>query len=201
MNEKSIENKTRETLINTGALLIHRQGYNNTGLKEILEAAGVPKGSFYFYFKSKEDFGLQLIDHYRDMLEGIFRHNADNKSLDPLERLDSFLNRIETIAEKTAFTLGCPIGNMVQELSAINENFRQKLLEAYNGMIGMIAGLLEEAREGGRVSSDTDCRELARFLFNSYQGALLHMKAEKSTAPLEVMRKFFRRYIELNQKQ
>ena len=49
-----------------GARIIHENGYNNTGIQEILIAAGVPKGSFYFYFKSKEDFGLQLVDFYLD---------------------------------------------------------------------------------------------------------------------------------------
>ncbi len=55
---------TRDKILEHAALIIHKKGFNNTGIQEILESAGVPKGSFYFYFRSKEDLGLALIDHY-----------------------------------------------------------------------------------------------------------------------------------------
>jgi TetR/AcrR family transcriptional repressor of nem operon len=55
---------TREKILNAAAQLIHRQGYNRTGLQEILTTAGVPKGSFYFYFKSKEDLALALVNRF-----------------------------------------------------------------------------------------------------------------------------------------
>jgi len=55
---------TKSRLIEIGAEIIHLKGFNHTGIKEILEAAQVPKGSFYHYFESKEDFGLQVIDYF-----------------------------------------------------------------------------------------------------------------------------------------
>jgi len=71
---------TREEIIRKGAELIHAQGFNATGLKQILQVAGIPKGSFYFYFKSKEDFGLAIIDYFNAIINGIFtRYLSDKK--------------------------------------------------------------------------------------------------------------------------
>ena len=60
----SMRQNTRQKILEVGAEIIHLKGYNHTGLQEILQAAGVPKGSFYNYFKNKEDFGLQVIDFF-----------------------------------------------------------------------------------------------------------------------------------------
>ena len=63
---------TREKIIHEGARLIHAQGYKATGIQQILDAVGIPKGSFYFYFKSKDDFGCAVIDHFTETIGEIF---------------------------------------------------------------------------------------------------------------------------------
>ena len=83
---------TRQKILETGARIVHRKGFNHTGIQEILEAAGVPKGSFYNYFKNKEDFGLHVIDYYVVHFEGLAQQMLDDTSLAPLKRLVNILN-------------------------------------------------------------------------------------------------------------
>jgi TetR/AcrR family transcriptional repressor of nem operon len=82
--------KTR--LLRTGARIVHQKGFNDAGLQEILEEAQVPKGSFYFYFKSKEDFGLQLIDYYADFFLNKADEMSDAEDGTYLERLKRYLD-------------------------------------------------------------------------------------------------------------
>lgn len=89
--------ETKERIIARGAELIHRQGFNNTGIKEILDAAEVPKGSFYFYFKNKEDFGLAVIDHYRSMFREMNAGLLTSTEGTPLERLEFFSAHLKSI--------------------------------------------------------------------------------------------------------
>ena len=67
---------TRDRIIETGAEIIHRKGFNHTGIQEILTAAGVPKGSFYNYFKSKDEFGLEVIDYFSAHFKRIAKENC-----------------------------------------------------------------------------------------------------------------------------
>ena len=67
------KDSAKDRILTHAAQIIHKKGFNNTGIQEILESAGVPKGSFYFYFKSKEDLGLALIDHYAERFGSMWR--------------------------------------------------------------------------------------------------------------------------------
>jgi TetR/AcrR family transcriptional regulator, transcriptional repressor for nem operon len=73
----------RESIIRHGALLIHSKGYNNTGLADVLKAAKVPKGSFYFYFKSKDELGLAVLDHYWEFIQGMAGAHCSDPGIPP----------------------------------------------------------------------------------------------------------------------
>ncbi|MBN1634920.1 MAG: TetR/AcrR family transcriptional regulator, partial [Deltaproteobacteria bacterium] len=123
---------TRETIIKEGARLIHAKGYNNTGLKEILNAAGVPKGSFYFYFTNKEDFGLQVIDSFAGFIQHMATKQMGDPNTPPLQRLERFFNAYLNHFETMGFKYGCPIGNLMQEMSDLNDTFRNKIDSIYS---------------------------------------------------------------------
>ena len=79
--------QTKELLLAKGAEILHRKGFHDSGIQEVLEATGVPKGSFYYYFKSKEDFGLQVIDIYAGVIFQTLHSNMDDPEKPVLERL------------------------------------------------------------------------------------------------------------------
>jgi TetR/AcrR family transcriptional repressor of nem operon len=182
------KSSARESIIRHGASLIHAKGYNNTGLSDILKAARVPKGSFYFYFKSKDEFGLAVLDHYGRFIEHMAAAHCSDKALPPLQRLERFMDVYHGLFESMGFSCGCPIGNLMQEMSDLNEDFRTRVSDIYSGMGEFMAGLLEEAREKGDIPSSVDADATARFILNSWEGAIMHMKVTKNDAPLKLFK-------------
>ena len=180
---------TRLSILEKGARIIHKKGYNHTGIQEILDAAGVPKGSFYHFFKSKEDYGLRLLDHYA----GFFVNKAGallNKTdRPPIQRLRSFFDDFRGFFEDNACELGCPIGNLSQEMGDLNPAFRKKLEEIFKMMVAPVEKLLKAAQERDELSPNRDTREMADFIINSWEGAILRMKVQKSPDALRLFDK------------
>jgi len=175
----------RQKILDAGAEIIHAKGFNNTGLKEILDAAGVPKGSFYFHFKSKEDLGLQLIAHHGAAFRKLAGECFFDQSRSPLERLRRFFEALANKMENDGFRLGCPVGNLVQEMSDLSPAFRERLAAAMAWMQGLVVHQLEEARLNDKLLPGPQPAETARFILNSWQGAVMAAKLEKSRAPLD----------------
>ena len=111
-----MEKGVKQRILEKGAEIIHRKGYYHTGIQEVLDAADVPKGSFYNYFDNKEDFGLQVIDHFVAQFDGMAREILENQSIPPLERVRKLLDRFIDLFRSKQYTLGCPIGNLGQEM-------------------------------------------------------------------------------------
>jgi len=182
------KDSTRQSIIRHGAFLVHSKGYNNTGLSDILKAAGVPKGSFYFYFKSKDDFGLALVDYYWEFIQRMAETYCSDSSIPPLERLAGFMDAYHGLFETMGLRGGCPIGNLMQEMSDLSEDFRDKVGDVYLRMKGFIAQLLEDACERGDISAFIEPESTAQFILNSWEGAIMHMKLSKSKEPLELFK-------------
>jgi len=177
--------QTRDRILRVGAEIVHRRGFNNTGIQEILRGAEVPKGSFYFYFRSKSDFGLQLIDYYQARLTRLLVKHLSMEDLPPLQRLLRYFGELRSGFESDACRGGCPVGNMAQEMGDLDEAFRRRLEEAFGALREGILRALEEAADRGDLAQERDISGLADFILSTWQGAILQMKVEKTTAPLE----------------
>lgn len=186
---------TRSAIIREGARLIHKKGYHATGLSDILTAAGIPKGSFYFYFRNKEEFGLAVIDHYAEAIAAMGSTYLGDISRPPLHRLAAFMDGFTAVFAKMNFTCGCPIGNLMQEMSDLNEAFRDRVGSVYARMAEAIAQCLDEAKDKGDVPEYLDAGQTAQFILNSWEGAIMHMKLVKDRAPLKLCRRMLFEYI------
>lgn len=186
---------TKENIIKAGAEIIHRKGFNNTGIHEILKAANVPKGSFYFYFKNKDDFGLHVIDYFIEESTAMGKEVLFDKSTAPLGRLKNFWDLMIDFLESKNCTCGCPIGNLSQELADLNPIFREKLMEVTGKMSEPYIQILSEAKERGDLSPSLDVKETAFFLTSSWQGAMIQMKVAGDIAPLKRCSQFLFNYI------
>jgi TetR/AcrR family transcriptional regulator, transcriptional repressor for nem operon len=179
---------TRQLILNNGAKLVHARGFVNTGIKEILDAASVPKGSFYFYFKSKEDFGKSLVDHYTTFIAAMFGKYLKDTTSTPLERIRLFFEDSCKFYIRNNYSSGCPIGNLSQEMSDISEPLREKLKEAYSKMKSNFQSCIEEAQDRGQIEKSLNAADLATFILNGWEGALIDMKLSKSADPLVVFK-------------
>ena len=183
------KSNAKNDILLSGARLIHEKGYHNTGLQEILSAAGVPKGSFYFHFKSKEDFGLQVVDIYASFIRHMAQKCLRDVELPPLLRLEKFLDSYILHFQNMGLRYGCPIGNMMQEMSDLSETFREKIGAVYDELCSLIRECLDDARKTGDLPEDIDTGEAAQFVFDSWEGAVMHMKLARSARPLENCKK------------
>jgi TetR/AcrR family transcriptional regulator, transcriptional repressor for nem operon len=125
---------TKMRILAEGARIIHENGFDHTGIQEIRDAAGVPKGSFYFYFRSKEDFGLQLADFCTGFVVATVESCLHGTEGDPFDRLRNFFAMMKDRCEERGFKGGCPIGNLTQEMADLNGSIRAKLNEAFGRM-------------------------------------------------------------------
>ena len=185
MTKDSAKNK----ILEHAAQIIHRKGFNNTGIQEILESAGVPKGSFYFYFKSKEDLGLALVDHFAEGFGSMWRSILGDSQTRYIKRLERFFEEGRIRYEQNEWKAGCPIGNLTQEMGILNEAFQAKLNKVFNNMKNAISACLTQAQVEGDISPALDPDATADFILNSWEGALLRMKAEGHTGPLVLFQK------------
>ena len=174
---------TTNEILEKGLDVMILKGYSHSGLNELLKVSDIPKGSFYNHFKSKEDFGVKLIHYYGENLHTHMRTFMENKELDPLKRIEAFYrDLLKSMTEKN-FTCGCLLGNMSQEVGDISD----ALAEAVNVELISIKALLEkvllEAKSQGQISVD-DISGYADFIQNSWHGALLRMKSQRSSEPI-----------------
>ena len=175
----------RGTLVEQGTELLRAGGFAATGVQDITRASGVPKGSFYNYFASKDEFGVvvlrRYIDDYCADLDAMLIE-AEGAPLERLERLfDSFID----VARASGFKQGCLAGRLCQELADDNPEFRVELDRGFDRVQEYFTQLLFEAQQAGDLSASEDPAEIAAFLYNAWQGALLRMKATADDRPLQ----------------
>lgn len=179
-----VKKDTRNEIVRIGTDLISRQGYNATGIDAVLKEAGIPKGSFYHYFKSKEDFGIAVIDHFAERYDRRLDTFLNDEEVAPLNRLRNYLESGLMKLEQNLCARGCLIGNLGQELADSNERFRSRLDEIFNSWKERFAVCLREARERGELSSDIDPAMMACFILSGWEGAILRAKVMKSAQPV-----------------
>ncbi|MBM3520453.1 MAG: TetR family transcriptional regulator [Alphaproteobacteria bacterium] len=172
------DNPTRDRLICEGLKSMILNGFDGIGLNAILHAAGVPKGSFYYFFKSKEDFARALMDTYEREAEERLNGILQDRSRSPLQRLRDYFEAIgqEHLAE--APLAGCLFGVLSQTAAARSPEFRARLAEVFSTWEGELAEVLEEAKSAGEVDPALDAKEAAAFLIDCHEGTLVRMKVD-----------------------
>jgi len=176
--------KVKDKILTVGIDLFSKKGYHNVGLKEILKTAEVPKGSFYHYFESKEDFGLQVINKYSSLGVVNFQRALEDETLSPKNRIIEFYAKmIEHYLNKECRE-GCLMGNSSNELSDLAESFSNVIAHEFNLWQDALEKCIVEAQDLGEITADIESRMLASFVLNSWEGALLRMKCEKTVEPL-----------------
>ena len=160
-------------------------GYAATGVQEVLDDADVPKGSFYHHFASKEAFAKEVLELYvRTENERAMRVLSDVK-VAPLKRLRRYFDELITVFGPTAKISGCLIGNLSLEMADHSDSIQSSLRQSFASWQAAVAGVLQEAIDRGELAKSNKPQELASFLLNSYEGALLRSKADRSRKPLE----------------
>jgi TetR/AcrR family transcriptional regulator, transcriptional repressor for nem operon len=182
---KHTASSTRAHLIDVGLELMRKYGYGATGVQEILDEAGMPKGSFYHHFGSKEEFTAAVLERYV-MLEGErCRKFLENTRQAPLRRLRRYFENLIRAAGQSAPIRGCLIGSLSLEIAGTSPLLQRCLSSNFTRWQAAIAAVLQEAIEKGALPRSSKPEKLAGFMLNSWEGALLRSQADKSDAPLK----------------
>ncbi|BBL72527.1 TetR/AcrR family transcriptional regulator [Methylogaea oryzae] len=175
---------TRAKLLDQGVAFLTEYGYHGSGLQDILASVQVPKGSFYYYFASKEEFGAAVIGHYIEPFILLLDGYLQRPELSGAEALDGYFQELIAELERRQFKGGCLIGNLSGEIGDTSELCRQALKTALGRYRDKLAEGIARGQAQGRFRTDLPAAAMADFLADAWQGALLRMKIEQSVQPL-----------------
>lgn len=191
---------TADIIVESATAALVARGFNGTGINDILVAAKVPKGSFYYYFESKEALAEEVLRRYGSDTEDwlIGQLGAAGS---PVEAVVKTFRAARDRISGSGYRVGCLLGSLSQELANSETKMLSSMKSIFRAWERPIAGALSRAKAQGLLRADVDHKELASHILNSWEGAVLRAKLEKSAAPLDRFLEHTARYLRLLQPQ
>lgn len=163
---------TREAILLAAFLEIHEKGFQAASLAQILKHTGVTKGALYHHFPSKKDLGYAVVDELLSARMRYFWIEPLEKGTDTVDTLVGILNSGRARISERDIQLGCPVNNLAQEMSPIDEGFRQRVGKILTDWRGAIAKSLSNGQQAGQLRDDFDADAMASFLVSGLQGCI-----------------------------
>jgi TetR/AcrR family transcriptional repressor of nem operon len=189
---------TRGKLVEAARRLFWERGYEATSLQDVVGRARAKSGSLYYFFRTKEDLLLAVLDHYVDLLWPAVIEPAFGRTTDPIERIFSILGGYREGLIYTGFTHGCPIGNLALEVSNEYPRAREKIAQNFEGWRKWIRKCLDKAAD--RLPAGVNGERMAMFVLAVMEGAVMQARAHHSLDPFDAsvaeLRQYFNRLIE-----
>ncbi len=175
-----------DTLLDKGIELLWSKGYNATSVNDIVKVAGIPKGSFYFYFESKEDFAVKAIEKYFDDHFTPAKEILLNKNLSPKQRLLDFHEyRYNTLKNDLDCKMGCMACNLGNEMAEHSELIRTSILNKEQGVLALITDVIQEAQDYGEINNTMAAADMAAFIEDAGKGSMTTMKEMNDSYPID----------------
>lgn len=186
--------RTRGLLLQAAFRKVYESGFQGTDLDTILGAAGVTKGALYHHFDGKEALGYAIVD---EVLTSITRE----KWLRPLQDAANPIDALVAVVQSTSLKAedvrgGCPLNNLAQEMSPLDEGFRKRLARVFADWRGGIAAALLDGRKRGLVGRKVDPDEAATFLIATYEGYISLAKSSQDPRVLQSGKRQMTRYLD-----
>lgn len=177
---------TRALLIRSGVEVLTESGFAAAGIDGILKKVSVPKGSFYHYFKSKEDFGQAVIDNYASYFAAKLDKCLLDESIAPLQRIVKFAEEAKQGIIKFEFKRGCLVGNLGQEVAILPDSYRLVLQNIFAVWEGKMQTCLETAKQQGDIKQNINCVQQAEYFWIGWEGAVMRARLVQSVQPLDL---------------
>ncbi|ULJ81805.1 TetR/AcrR family transcriptional regulator (plasmid) [Rhizobium sp. C104] len=172
----------RERILAAGLERFHALGYEGCGVQEISDTAGVPKGSFYNHFKSKEELAVAVLEQYAASSQ---REILLDANLAPIDRIRRHFEFCLARHQQNGFDRGCLIANLTAENSTAVPDLQAALRSDLDRWTESLAAAVKAAQEIGQVRADIEASDLARFLVSSWEGCELRTKLTGDRGPLD----------------
>lgn len=184
--------QVREQLVRAGVALLTERGISATPLDDVLAATGLPKGSFYHHFGTKEAWVTEAITAYGVYFERKLQRHFDDTTLPPLRRLQGFVDDACAGVARHHFKRGCLVGNLGQEVSQLSDAQRQQLEAILQNWEALLAQCLNAAVAAGQLHPQANTAGLAHAFWIGWEGAILRARLSRSTEPMTC---FFHHYL------
>lgn len=188
------QNPTRLRIIEAARKLFYENGYHATGVAEVLRQADAGSGSMYFFFRSKEDLLLAVLDTYADRMQAEVFEPAFKQTRDPIKRVLAVVAGYRILLESTQCKRGCPIGNLALEVDDMPE-VRERIAVNFDNWCAVVAECFRKA--GYRFPRNTDVTALSRFVLTAMEGGIMQARAYRSIEPFDACIDQLTRYIKL----
>jgi len=175
---------TKEQLLEQGIGLLSEHGYHGTGLKKILDEVNVPKGSFYNFFASKEQYVSEVIERYSQHSMAQLDQYIETSLDDPVTCLKNIHYHLIDTFEKNGLQ-GCLIGNLSAEVGNSSITCRLTMRRAHEAWEKRFTKLIAQAQRQDLIRKDLSANVLSSLLWSAWQGGLLQMKIKGGTEPLK----------------
>jgi len=176
---------TRDRILQAAIELFYAHGYAATGMAEILKKADANSGSFYFFFTSKEDLLMAVLDWYQASLGPVLLAPVFKKSQDPIRRIFLLLEKYRQNVLATEFAFGCPLGRLALEIDPDRRPVHDKIAANFTGWSRAVQELLEQARRQGQLPRRCDLRQLSRFVLTVMEGAVMQARSYQCIEPFD----------------
>lgn len=193
------ESKTRDRLVQAGLYLFCLQGYTATGIAQILERANANAGSFYYFFKTKEELLLAVLDLYVHSLQPIVVQPVLSQIQDPLERVFGILDFYRRNLLATGCTYGCPIGRLALEIPEEQTRIHKRLADNFDGWTAAVEKCLQDSIS--LLPAGTNLKTLSQFVLTVMEGGVMQARAHRAIEPFDASVQHLREYFRLLQSQ
>ena len=172
MTEISTTLDTRQTLLQAAFSEIYHKGYQAASLTQILADTGLTKGALYHYFPDKKSLGLAVVEEKIRPFMTAMMFDPLAKTQQPLAAMQSLLVAKCADNDPQIVALGCPLNNLMQEMSPIDETFRQRLNSIFQDWVSVVAEALTRGKKSGEVRKEVDAAQTAFFIVSALEGCV-----------------------------
>ncbi|AUP78490.1 TetR/AcrR family transcriptional regulator [Flavivirga eckloniae] len=176
----------KEDVIKVGQNLFKTVGYHNTGTEEILQESNYPRSSFYYNFKSKEQFAEHVLEYYGNNSAKLYSSILEDQNVkSPLKRFELFAIIITDMAEKNNFKSECLIQKFSVECAGNNENLRDASQKQLEKLLLIFKNCLEEGQHKEEIRTDLDTLDMAKFIHAQLYGGFLLSRLQNDISVLK----------------
>ncbi len=177
---------TRQRILEAAFMEIYRNGFQGMRLDEVLSVTGLTKGALYHHFPNKRALGYAVVDEViLPTIETMWLQPLKN-AVEPLQALVAVIEQLPDVKPPEIIQYGCPVNNLAQEMSPLDEGFRKRLDYIFRVWHDVTEEALERARQQGRIRQDVNCDETATFVLAALEGCISIAKNAQSAERLRI---------------
>ncbi|GEP41549.1 TetR/AcrR family transcriptional regulator [Brevifollis gellanilyticus] len=193
-------NDTKERILDAAVGIVLEKGFSGVGINEILKAVNVPKGSFYHWFTSKEQFGVELLKYFGGKAQAYTRKWLTKTDTIPnaYERLVAFYEARLSMTLEQDCQQGCLVSKLTAEVSSWSDAMRAEVSANYDAAISLLRRVIEEGQAQGSIRQSLDAGHTASIIHDVWLGAYLRGTAGKQVQPLREALQFVKSYLPAN---